>query len=213
MYPISKDVFMGMLNNGTRFFLLVSMLLGFLYPSVLTGFAHLFFPWQAKGSLITDNGIKIGSVCIGQHFNDIGYFWGRPSTTPTMPYNPMYSEGSNLGPSALIRLENLKQRMIQLQNTNFNINTPIPFNLVSNSGSGLDPDISVSAARYQIFRVAKARQLPINMVAELVEQSIIPRTFHLLGEPRVNVLQLNIALNRMSALYLSEERNKHGKAP
>ena len=196
-----------------RFMVLCSLLLGFLYPAVIIGVAQLLFPWQANGSFINHNNVRVGSHFIGQVFTDLRYFWGRPSATPEKPYNAFYSQGSNLGPSTLLRQQAIQTQISMLQSANSGINITIPFNLVTASGSGLDPDISPAAAQYQIFRIAKARQLPVETVARLIEENTVQRSLHLFGQPRVNVLQLNLALDRISAQSLPDIRNTHGQTP
>jgi K+-transporting ATPase ATPase C chain len=204
---------MNQFSPAIRLMVLCSILTGFLYPCLITGIAQLMFPWEANGSFLNHHGIRVGSYLIGQSFTASYYFWGRPSDTPTVPYNALSSAGANLGPSDLGRLQGIQTRITTLRTVNNDINTTIPFNLVAASGSGLDPDISASAARYQIFRVAKARGLPIETVAHLVEDAIISRTLSILGEPRVNVLQLNLVLDRISPPTLANIRNYNGKTP
>lgn len=200
-------------NPAIRLLALCSVLTGLLYPGLIMGIAQSIFPWEANGSFVTHEGIRVGSYWIGQLFTEPHYFWGRPSTTPIVPYNALSSSGADLGPSDLKRLQDIRTRITALHDTNNGIKTLIPFNLVTASGSGLDPDISASAAQYQIYRVAKARRLPIETITRLIENSIVGRTANVLGEPRVNVLQLNLALDRMSPITIGDLRNSNGKTP
>ena len=176
---------------------------GLLYPAVITGIAQAIFPFQANGSLITDNaGNTVGSELIGQQFSAPAYFWGRLSATGPVPYNAAASSGSNYGPlnPALIGPEGIVQgRITALQEANtaagVTVDAAIPVDLVTASGSGLDPHISPAAALYQAPRVARARNLPEADVAAMVQAHTEPRQFGILGEPRVNVLALNRALD------------------
>jgi K+-transporting ATPase KdpC subunit len=179
-------------------FLLVT---GLLYPLLVTGLAQMIFPSQANGSLLEQKELTVGSELIGQNFSGMGYFWGRPSATSSTPYNAFDqnaltgSSGSNLGPLSQKLVKTVQERVSILQSTNSDNNSLIPIDLVTASGSGLDPEISVLAAYYQIPRVAKARELSEIEITKLVDQYIENRQFGLLGEPRVNVLMLNIALD------------------
>jgi potassium-transporting ATPase KdpC subunit len=179
---------------------LLLLITGVVYPLMVTGLAQLIFPFQANGSLIKTNGQVMGSELIGQDFTGAGYFWGRPSATSTNPYNAFDqasltgSSGSNLGPLSQTLVNNVQTRVSSLQAIDAFNSALIPVDLVTASASGLDPDISVEAAYYQISRVAKARGLSEVKVTELVNQSTENRQFGLLGEPRVNVLILNLAL-------------------
>jgi K+-transporting ATPase ATPase C chain len=176
---------------------------GILYPAVITGIAQAVFPHQANGSLITDdNGKVIGSELIGQQFSAPAYFWGRLSATGPVPYNAAASSGSNYGPlnPALIGPDGIIQtRITQLEEANtaagVTVDSPIPIDLVTASGSGLDPHISPAAAQYQIARVAALRNIDPTILQGLVDQFTEGRTFGILGEPRVNVLKLNLALD------------------
>lgn len=174
-------------------FFLLSVSTGLFYPLCITWLAQTFFPWQAQGSLVVHHNQIIGSAKIGQFFTDAGYFWGRPSSTPGYPYDPMASAGSNLGPSNPILWSRVRKQVQTLVKTN--PSTLIPIDLVTASGSGLDPDISPEAALYQVARIAKARQLSEQTLIQLVKQYTTPRTWGFLGEPRVNVLALNLALD------------------
>lgn len=181
--------------------LFFSILVGLVYPLVVTGFAQVVFPSQAKGSLIIDNEKAIGSKLIGQPFNDIKYFWGRPSATGTFPYNAFNAEnltgssGSNYGPLNPALLDAVQARVDALKAADPANTAPVPVDLVTASGSGLDPHISVAAALYQVSRVAKARGMDHDQVRALVDLYTEGRQFGLLGEPRVNVLRLNLALD------------------
>jgi K+-transporting ATPase ATPase C chain len=174
----------------------------------MTGIAQLIFPGQANGSLIERNGKVIGSALIGQHFTSDKYFHGRPSATtapdpkdPTKtipaPYNAANSGGSNLGPSNKALIARVKGDLAKLQKEN--PGTPVPVDLVTTSASGLDPDISPDAALFQVPRIAKARNLPEGRLRQLIEDNTDDRFLDLLGEPRVNVLELNLALDRLAA--------------
>ena len=190
----------------TAFILLVilTVLTGLFYPLSVTALAQFFFPWQANGSLVEQGGKRLGSLLIGQAFSSPDYFWGRPSATQPFPYNGEASSGSNSGPSNPDFLALVKERVHNLQAVDVNNHQLIPVDLVTASGSGLDPDISPLAAFYQASRIAKARHIPEKDVRKLIQQHIIQRTFYLLGEPRINVLQLNLALDNWEMLY-------HGK--
>ena len=175
--------------------LIFTVLVGLLYPLVVTGIAQLVFPHQANGSLIVVNGKTVGSSLIGQQFTDPKYFWGRLSATGPYPYNAAASSGSNLGPTNPALLDEVKARIAALQAADPGNTQPIPVDLVTSSGSGLDPDISVAAALYQLPRVARLRGLSVSAVQTLVDQYTRGRTLGFLGEPRVNVLELNLALD------------------
>ncbi len=171
-------------------------LTGIAYPLAVTGLSQLLFSKQANGSLIRDSqGKAIGSELIGQPFSDPKHFWGRPSATSPYPYNAGASSGSNLGPTNPALADAVKARIQALIETDAENTLPIPVDLVTASGSGLDPHISPAAAEYQINRVAKARQLDVGKVRALVSQHTEQRQWWVLGEPRVNVLGLNLALD------------------
>ena len=175
--------------------LIFTILTGLVYPLVVTGIAQLVFPHQANGSLITANGQTVGSTLIGQSFDDPKYFWGRLSATGPFPYNAAASSGSNLGPTNPALLDEVKGRIAALKAADPANTQPIPVDLVTSSGSGLDPDISVAAALYQLPRVARLRGMSETAVRALVDQYTQGRQFGFLGEPRVNVLELNLALD------------------
>ncbi len=176
-------------------FLLLTAITGVVYPLVVTGIAHLAFPAQAAGSLIVKDGKPIGSHLIGQSFSDPKYFWSRPSATAPQPYNGLASSGSNLGPLNPALTDAIKQRIQALRQADPGNDAPIPVDLVTASGSGLDPEISVAAAQYQAARVARVRGLQPQVVQALVTAHTRGRLLGLLGEPRVNVLELNLALD------------------
>jgi K+-transporting ATPase ATPase C chain len=171
------------------------ILTGLIYPVVITGVAQVIFHYQANGSLIKRNGRVVGSALIGQSFDDPEYFWGRPSATTLFPYNAAASHGSNLGPTNPALVETVQKRIEDLRADDPQTTAPIPVDLVTSSGSGLDPDISVAAALYQVPRVARARGLSQAQVRLLVDQHTEGRQLGFLGEPRVNVLELNLALD------------------
>ena len=175
--------------------LIFTVLTGLLYPLVVTGIAQLVFPSQANGSLISSNGQTVGSSLIGQQFDDPKYFWGRISATGPYPYNAAASSGSNLGPTNPALLDEVKARIAALKVADPTNTQPIPVDLVTSSGSGLDPNISIAAALYQLPRVAKARGLSEAALRTLVDKYTQGRQLGFLGEPRVNVLELNLALD------------------
>ncbi len=176
--------------------LVLTVLTGLIYPLAITGIAQLIFPRQANGSLIVQNGQPVGSQLIGQPFDDPRYFWGRLSATSPYPDNAASSSGSNLGPSNPALIAEVQARIQALKAADPGNNQPIPVDLVTSSGSGLDPDISVAAALYQAPRVARLRGLTLEQVQALIQKYTEPRMLFILGEPRVNVLQLNLALDQ-----------------
>jgi potassium-transporting ATPase KdpC subunit len=189
---------LNLLRTATVMLLLLTGITGVVYPMVVTGIAQLVFPFQANGSLITRDGKPIGSELIGQPFDDPKYFWGRPSATSPFPYNAGASSGSNLGPTNPDLLKAVADRMETLKKADPGRTAPVPVDLVTASGSGLDPDITPAAALYQLPRVAKARGIPEERLRQLVAEHTEGRTFGMLGEPRVNVLRLNLALDARS---------------
>jgi K+-transporting ATPase ATPase C chain len=182
-------------------FLLLTIITGVIYPLVVTGIAQVVFPSQANGSLIVKDGQNLGSALIGQQFADPKYFWGRLSATGTFPYNAFNAEnltassGSNYGPLNPALMEAVQGRIAALKSASPSNTDPIPVDLITASGSGLDPHISVAAAYYQIGRVAQARGLAEADVKSLVDENTAGRQLGFLGEPRVNVLKLNLALD------------------
>ncbi|MGE5253451.1 MAG: potassium-transporting ATPase subunit KdpC [Planctomycetaceae bacterium] len=188
----------GPLRAAFIVFLLLTAVTGILYPLFVTGVARLAFPEKADGSLIRKEGGYAGSALIGQPFDDPKYFWGRPSATADFPYNSAASSGSNLGPSNPALVEAVKARVEALQKADPGNKASIPMDLVTSSGSGLDPHISPAATLYQAPRVARARGLSEEEVHRLVDRFTEPRQLGFLGEPRVNVLKLNLALDALS---------------
>ncbi|MDE3225271.1 MAG: potassium-transporting ATPase subunit KdpC [Nitrospirota bacterium] len=174
---------------------LLTVLTGLVYPLMVTGMAQLFFPWQANGSLIVRDGKPVGSVLIGQPFDAPQYFWSRPSATSPFPYNAAASAGSNLGPTNEALVEAVQTRIDALKAADPGNPKPIPVDLVTASASGLDPHISPAAADYQVRRVARSRGMSEAQVRQIVAQYTQGRQFGILGEPRVNVLEVNLALD------------------
>ena len=187
------------LRSALLSLLLFTLITGGIYPALVTGLAQLLFPHQANGSLIVQDGKAVGSELIGQPFADLAYFWGRPSATSPFPYNAAASSGSNLGPTNPALLEAIKGRIEALKQADPDNRAPIPVDLVTTSASGLDPHISPAAAFYQVARVAKTRGLPADQVRALVAEHIEGRQWRVLGEPRVNVLKLNLTLDTRSS--------------
>jgi K+-transporting ATPase ATPase C chain len=175
-------------------FLALTLVTGLAYPLLVTALGQALFPAQAAGSLIVKDGKAVGSALIGQSFTDPAHFWGRPSATGAFPNNAAASGGSNLGPLNPALVDAVKARIQALREADPGNTAAVPVDLVTASASGLDPHISVAAARYQVQRVAAARNLPVEKVEALVEQATERPLFGLLGEPGVNVLRLNLAL-------------------
>lgn len=183
------------LRSALMMFFILTILTGVAYPLAVTAIAQLLFPHQANGSLIYKDGKPIGSTLIGQPFDDPEYFWGRPSATAPFPYNAAASSGSNLGPSNPGLTEAVKTRVAALKAADPGNDTSVPVDLVTASGSGLDPHISSASAEYQVRRVARVRGREEAFVRTVVRQHTEGRQFGMLGEPRVNVLAVNLALD------------------
>lgn len=182
-------------------FILLTVITGVIYPIVVTAIGHTAFERQANGSLLEKNGRAVGSTLIGQQFDAPSYFWGRLSATTPQPYNAQNSGGSNLGPTNPALADEIKGRLDALKATGNDMSQPVPVDLVTSSGSGLDPQISPAAAAYQAARVAKARGLPLDQVNDLIARNTAGRQFGLFGEARVNVLKLNLALDDLKAMH------------
>jgi len=186
------------LRPAVSLFILMSVILGGLYPAVVTLVGQAFFPKEANGSIIVRDGVPVGSELIGQNFTEPKYFWGRISAAGTFPYNGMASGGSNLGPLNPALVDAAKGRAEALQAANPGSAREIPVDLLTSSASGLDPQISPAAAEYQVVRVAQARGLSLDKVREMVKAQTEAPQWGLFGEPRVNVLKLNLALDALS---------------
>lgn len=186
----------GQLLPAVRMLIVLSVLTGIVYPYLVTGIAQLAFHGAANGSLIVNNDKPLGSSLVGQPFDDPKYFWSRPSATSPQPYNATASSGSNQGPRNPALADAVTARIKALRDADPDSRSPVPVDLVTASGSGLDPDISIAAAEYQIHRVAKVRGMPEDKLRAQVTEYTTGRTFGILGEPRVNVLKLNLALDR-----------------
>jgi potassium-transporting ATPase KdpC subunit len=180
----------------------LTLLTGAAYPLIVTGVAQLLFPVKAAGNLIVKDGKAMGSRLIGQNFTDPGYFWSRPSATALHPYNALASGGSNQGPLSPALIDAVKARIAALKVADPDNVAPVPVDLVTTSASGLDPHISAAAALYQVGRVARARGLAASRVRELASAYAEVRWLGFLGEPRVNVLLLNLALDEQVGLSL-----------
>ena len=185
------------LRPAISLFILLSVVTGLLYPLLIHGIAYRLFPNAAQGSLIVSHDKQVGSALIGQHFTAPEYFWGRPSATAPQPYNGVASSGSNQGPLNPALVDAVKARVDALRSADPDNQLPVPADLVLASASGLDPEISPAAAAYQAGRVARVRNLPQERVSSLIESIQQDRQWGLFGEPRVNVLRLNLALDAM----------------
>ena len=188
-------MFTQQLRPAASLLIALTLVLGIAYPLAITGVAHLAFPSQAEGSLVREEGKLIGSHLIGQAFSDPKYFWGRPSATAPQPYNGIASGGSNLGPLNPALLDQVNANIKALRDADPGNAQPVPVELVSASASGLDPEISPAAAAYQVARVARTRGIPVAEVEALVRAHQQDRLLGFLGEPRINVLELNLALD------------------
>src|SRR5947209_20080405 len=184
-----------LLRPAISLFLLLTIVTGLVYPAIVTGVAGIAFPDQAQGSLVRRNGQVVGSLLIGQSFTDPKHFWGRPSATSPMPNNAANSGGSNQGPLNPALVDAVKARVDALRAADPQNTAPIPIDLVTASASGLDPHISVAAAAYQVARVARVRGLAPDVVRAAVARHTEARQLGFLGEPRVNVLALNLELD------------------
>lgn len=185
------------LRSALMMLLVMTVITGAIYPLVVTSIAQGVFPRQANGSLVERDSKPVGSELIGQPFSDPKYFWGRPSATAPYPYNAAASSGSNQGPLNPALAEAVASRIKTLRDADPGNVAPVPADLVMASGSGLDPHVSPAAAAYQVNRVAKARNLEPQRVRALVAEATEGRQLGVLGEPRVNVLKLNLALNAL----------------
>lgn len=192
------------LKTAFLLFIIFTILTGIMYPFIVTEVAQIFFPWQANGSLIQKNNQLIGSLLIGQSFSSEEYFWSRPSATIPFPYYAEHSMGSNLSISNPIFIADVKKRIEMLRKTN-NDSSLIPIDLVTASGSGLDPEISPMAAYYQVPRIAKARHISEKQIISLIQSLTQNRVLCILGESRVNVLLLNLALDQWHANLLPKK--------
>ena len=187
-----------MIRPALTVFILMTVVTGVLYPLAVTGVAKLAFPDKAAGSLIVRDGKTVGSALIGQSFTDPGHFWGRPSATGPMPYNAGGSSGSNQGPLNPALVDAVKERTEALKAADPDNTLPVPVDLVTASASGLDPHISVAGAQYQAGRVARKRGIEPALVQSLIARHTEGRMLGVLGEPRVHVLALNLALDQTS---------------
>lgn len=187
-----------LLRPALVLFALLTLICGVFYPYMIAGIGQIVFPYQANGSLVLKNGHVVGSALIGQEFSSPHYFWGRPSATSPMPDNATSSGGSNLGPSNPALVDTIKGRIATLKAADPGNTNPIPVDLVTASASGLDPEISIAAANYQATRIARVRKLSVETVLGLIARHRKFQYFRFFGEPRVNVLELNLALDRLN---------------
>lgn len=190
------------LRPALSLFLAFTLLTGLIYPLLVTGLAQVLFPWRANGSVLAVQGKPVGSALIGQAFTGPQYFWGRPSATTPQPDNGLASGGSNLGPTNPAELQAVQQNIAALHAADPGNTAPIPVDLVTASASGLDPDISLAAAEYQRDRVARARHLSPQQVQDLINREARKPWLGVFGEPRVNVLALNLALDKLDAEHV-----------
>ncbi len=187
------------IKSGFLMLIVMTVITGTVYPLVVTVMAQTFFPQQANGSLITKDSQPLGSELIGQPFNNPKYFWSRPSATSPYPYNASLSSGSNQGPTNPALMDAVTARIKALRDVDPTNKAAVPVDLITASASGLDPHISPAAAYYQTARVAQARKLDTERIRTLVTENTEGRQFWVLGEPRVNVLKLNLALDQLNA--------------
>ena len=190
-----RDSTLHHLGTAAIFTVVSIVMLGFVYPLVMTGLATLIFPWQANGSIVEVNGKPVGSAIVGQLFTKPQYFQGRPSAAGKNGYDPTATGGTNLAPTSKKLIDATKATIDALKKANPDATDPIPMDLVTSSASGIDPDISPEGAYYQAPRVAKARHMDVQSVRALIEAHVRARDLGILGEPRVNVLELNMALD------------------
>lgn len=189
---------LSLLRPAVVLFAVLTLICGVFYPLIVTGIGHGVFPRQVQGSLIVKEGKAVGSALIGQSFSSPRYFWGRPSATSPMPNNAVASGGSNLGPTNPALAAAVKSRIMALKAVDPGNTAPIPVDLVTASASGLDPEISVAAALYQLERIAHERKLSTQAVRNLIDKHKEQQYFGFFGEPRVNVLELNVALDQLN---------------
>ena len=188
-----------LIRPAVSLFVVLTVVTGVVYPLVVTGVAKAAFPRQAGGSMIVQNGKTVGSSLIGQNFSDPKFFWGRPSATSPMAYNGQGSGGSNLGPLNPALTDAIKGRVDALRAADPGNKAAVPVDLVTASASGLDPEISVAAAEYQAPRIARLRGVSTSMIEDIIAKHTQGRLFGLLGEPRVNVLDMNLELLHANA--------------
>ncbi len=191
-----KDNTLKHLGTSVLFTVVTVVAFGLIYPLIMTGIAQVLFPWQANGEIVYVNGKPVGSAIIGQLWTKPQYFAGRPSAAGK-GYDPTSTGGTNFGPTSKKLIDSTKATIAALKKENPDATIPVPMDLVTSSASGIDPDISPEGAYYQAPRVAKARNLSVETVNALIARTIQPRTLGFLGEPRVNVLQLNMALDNL----------------
>jgi K+-transporting ATPase ATPase C chain len=186
-----------LIRPALSLFLALSLITGVVYPLVVMGVGTVLFPNEARGSVVMRGDVAVGSSLIGQNFAAPGHFWGRISATAPQPNNGVASGGSNLGPENPALLDAVKARIDALHQADPDNHAPVPVDLVTASGSGLDPDITPAAAHYQLARVARVRGIPQERIAALITEQTAGRQWGVLGEPRVNVLRLNLALDAL----------------
>lgn len=189
-----KDNTLKHIGTSVLFTVVTVIAFGLIYPLLMTGIAQVLFPWQANGEIVYVNGKPVGSAIIGQLWTKPQYFHGRPSAAGK-GYDPTSTGGTNFGPTSKKLIDSTKATIAALKKENPDATVPLPMDLVTSSASGIDPDISPEGAYYQAPRVAKARNVPVERVNALIARNVTPRTLGFLGEPRVNVLQLNMALD------------------